>query len=195
MINHLNIYHISEGSRALGPGLRYIIWVQGCMQRCEGCISPQSRPMTVNQLVSIEKLTESIVAKKDINGITISGGEPFLQASKLTALLQNVKKRRPELTVIVYTGYTIKQLDSDIAKKFIQYIDLLIDGPYVDELNDEKGLRGSSNQKLHFLTDRLCSHREELENGDRTNEIIIGKSGTHIIGIPRKDIKPSITNN
>ena len=195
MTNHLNIYHISEGSRALGPGLRYIIWVQGCMQHCEGCISPQSRPMTVNQLVSIETLTKSIVAKKNIDGITISGGEPFLQASKLTILLQKVKKIRPELTVMVYTGYTIKQLNSDVAKKFIQHIDLLIDGPYVDELNDEKGLRGSSNQKLHFLTDRLRSYEDELENGGRTNEIVIEKDGTHIIGIPRKDTKPSIINN
>ena len=195
MIKYLNIYHISEGSRALGPGLRYIIWVQGCMQHCEGCISPQSRPMTVNQLISIETLVESIVAKSDIAGITISGGEPFLQASKLTTLLQEVKKRRPELTVMVYTGYTIKQLDSDVAKEFLQYIDLLIDGPYVDELNDEKGLRGSSNQRLHFLTDRLLSYQDDLENGGRTNEIIIGKDGTHIIGIPRKDTRTSIINN
>lgn len=194
MINNLNIYHVCKGSRALGPGLRYIIWVQGCMQHCEGCISPGTRSLTVNQLVSIETLTESIIKQKDIDGITISGGEPFLQASKLKMLLQKVKEKRPELTVLVFTGYTIKQLNSDTAKDFIQYIDLLIDGEYVDKLNDEKGLRGSSNQKMHFLTNRLRPYQDELENGGRNNEIIIGKDGTHIIGIPRKDVKPSIIN-
>lgn len=184
MEQSLNIYRLHDGSHALGPGLRYLIWVQGCMQHCKGCITPQGRSLKVNQLIRIDALAENIIQNQSIEGITISGGEPFLQASKLTILLQKVKEKRPELNVIVFTGYTLDQLDSVIAQRFIQYIDLLIDGPYVDELNDEKGLRGSSNQRLHFLTNKLLPYQDEIENGGRNNEIFVGTNGTYIIGIP-----------
>ena len=194
MDHTLNVYHISEGSYALGPGLRYIIWVQGCMQNCKGCISPQSRPMIANNLIRIETLANSIINNHKIEGITISGGEPFLQASKLALLLQMVKEKRPELNVIVFSGYQLKQLNSDKANKFIQYIDLLIDGPYVDELNDEKGMRGSSNQQFHYLTDRLILFQDELENGGRSNEMVIKNEEIQVIGIPRKEIKPIINS-
>ena len=194
MDHTLNVYHISEGSYALGPGLRYIIWVQGCMQNCKGCISPQSRPMIANNLIRIETLANSIINNHKIEGITISGGEPFLQASKLALLLQMVKEKRPELNVIVFSGYQLKQLNSDKANVFIQFIDLLIDGPYVDELNDEKGMRGSSNQQFHYFTDRLIPFKKELEDGGRSNEMVIKNEEIHIIGIPRKDIKPVINS-
>lgn len=190
----INIYHIHEGSRALGPGLRYIVWVQGCMQNCKGCISPDSRPISVNQLVNIDTLAESIIQKRNIDGITISGGEPFLQASQLTKLLQIVKGKRPNITVIVFSGYTLGQLSTEKAKDFLNYIDLLIDGPYIEELNDGKGIRGSSNQRLHFLTDKLLPYKDELEKGGRNNEIVTSTDGTHIIGIPRKDVRLKIFN-
>lgn len=192
-MNHLlNIYHIHEGSRSLGPGLRYIIWVQGCIQNCKGCVSPDSRPTTLNHIIHIETLAKSIIQKRDIDGITISGGEPFLQASNLTRLLQIIKEKRPELNVMVFTGYTIDQLHSEKAKEFMKYIDLLIDGPYVEELNDGVGIRGSKNQHLNFLTDKLLPYKEELEKGGRNNEIIANSNGTYIIGIPRTDIKSKI---
>ena len=177
MSSFLNIYHI------------LVIWVQGCLKNCEGCISPQGRPLDVNQLVSVETLAQSIISNKHIDGITISGGEPFLQATNLTLLLRTVREKRPELNVLVFTGYTIEELNTEKALALMKCIDLLIDGPFIAALNDEKGLRGSSNQRLHFLTDRLLPYQEELENGSRNNDIIIGNDGTYIIGIPRKDIK------
>ena len=190
----LNIYHIHESSIALGPGLRYIIWVQGCIQNCKGCVSLESRPTTLKHLVHIETLAKSIIQKQGIDGITISGGEPFLQAHSLTTLLQIIKEKRPELNVMVFTGYTIDQLHSEKALEFMKYIDLLIDGPYIEELNDDKGIRGSSNQQLHFLTDKLLPYKEELEKGGRSNEIVTDTNGTYIIGIPRKDVRFKIFN-
>ena len=74
----LNIYHVCEQSIALGPGTRYVIWVQGCLQNCKGCVTPQSRPFVAKHLISIDELAKSIVQNKKIDGITISGGEPFL---------------------------------------------------------------------------------------------------------------------
>lgn len=188
----LNIYYICEQSIALGPGKRFIIWVQGCLQHCQGCITPLSRSLEVTHLIRVEDLAEKIVANDKIDGVTISGGEPFLQATNLTKLLEVIRKKRPELNVIVYTGYTIEQLTSEKAKKLLEYIDLLIDGPYIDNLNDEKGLRGSSNQRFHYLTNKLMKYNNEIESCGRNNEIIIGTDGTHIIGIPRKDIKTTL---
>lgn len=187
-MDYLNIYHICEQSIALGPGTRYVIWVQGCLQNCKGCVTPQSRPIVAKHLIPIDKLANPIVQNKKIDGITISGGEPFLQASNLAKLLELVKQSRPELTVLVFSGYKYEQLSTDTAKRLLQYIDLLIDGPFIDELKEEKGLRGSSNQRFHFLTERLRLYQDELENGCRNNEVIIGENGTHILGIPRKDI-------
>lgn len=186
----LNIYNICEESIALGPGVRFVIWVQGCLQQCKGCISPQSRPIEIKHLIDIDDLAQAIINNNKISGITISGGEPFLQATNLAKLLYSVKKERPELNVLVFTGYPIERLYSDIAKNFMQYIDLLIDGPYMENLNNGKGLRGSNNQRLHFLTDKLKTYQNELLNGGRNNEIITRTDGTLIIGIPRKDIQP-----
>lgn len=192
MVKLLNIYHICNGSYALGPGKRYIVWVQGCLQNCKGCISPDSRPLTEKMLVSIDKMAADIIETKDIDGITISGGEPFLQATNLSYLLQIVREKRPELNVLVFTGYTLEQLSSEEAKRFLAYIDLLIDGPYINHLNDEVGLRGSSNQRFHYLTNRLLPYKDEMEKGGRNNEIVVTQNGTHIIGIPRKEtsVKP-----
>jgi anaerobic ribonucleoside-triphosphate reductase activating protein len=191
-MDYLNIYHVCEQSIALGPGTRYVIWVQGCLQNCKECVTPQSRPIVAKHLIPIDELAKSIVQNKQIDGITISGGEPFLQASNLAILLELVKRSRPEITVLVFSGYTLEQLTSKIAKALLKHIDLLIDGPYIDKLNDGKGLRGSNNQRLHFFTDRLLMYQYELENGGRNNEIITGAYGTHIIGIPRKDIQEKI---
>lgn len=193
----LNIYHISEESIALGPGKRYVIWVQGCMQRCKGCISPSSRSFDVNQLVFVEDLAQRIIDNKNIQGITISGGEPFLQATNLTKLLNLVKAQRPDLNVLVYSGYVIEQLDTEKAKSLLSCIDLLIDGPFVERLKTNKGLRGSTNQRLHFLSDSLIEYKEELLNGERNNEVYIKDDSIRIIGLPREgiDIEKFIINN
>ena len=187
--NILNIFDLCEGTKALGPGLRFVIWVQGYTFNCKGCTSPYGQPLKENILVEIESVAQAIIKNQNIEGIAISGGEPFLQASKLSMLLLKVKKMRPELNVIVFTGFEMQELDWDEAKVFLKYIDVLIDGKYVEELNDDKGLRGSSNQKIHFLTQKLKVHKEELENGERKGEIhLLQNSNTyHYIGISNKN--------
>lgn len=190
----LNIYYICEQSIALGPGKRFIIWMQGCLQNCPGCITPLSRSLEVKHLIRVNDLAERIVSNNNIDGVTISGGEPFLQATNLAKLLKVIHKKRPDLNFLVYTGYTIEQLTSKKAKGMLKYIDLLIDGPYIDNLNDGKGLRGSSNQRFHYLTQKLIKYNDEIECCGRNNEVIIGSDGTHIIGIPRKDINTMLIN-
>jgi len=168
----------------LGPGLRYVIWTQGCPFHCAECATPDSRPITNDKEVSTIVLARDILSQPNIKGITISGGEPFLQAASLANLLTIVLNERPELTVIVYTGYQIEDLKGAASEALLAHTDLLIDGPYRQELNDNQGLRGSSNQRLHFLTPRLLPWKEELNRGKRKVEFHVQNDRIKAYGIP-----------
>lgn len=184
----LNLLDIERnGTRSLGPGLRYAIWTQGCPFNCPQCITPEGRPIVPARLIDTVQLADDIIAKRDITGITISGGEPFLQATSVAVLLKTVKAFRPELDVIIFTGFLKENLLSEDAFSVLSMTDLLIDGLYIDELNDGVGLRGSSNQRLHFLTDRLLPFQKELQLGKRQVEININNNNIDAIGIPFKE--------
>jgi anaerobic ribonucleoside-triphosphate reductase activating protein len=186
----LNIAVIDDkGTTLLGPGKRFVIWVQGCQRRCSQCVSPDFQPLEPRLLLDSRELAVQIAAHTELQGVTISGGEPFLQASKLTDLLIQLKKLRPDMNVIVFTGYEIEQLNWDKAQMLLNHIDLLIDGPYEEELYIGQGLRGSSNQRFHFLTDRLTAEREAILNHKHNREIRIFNDGILIVGIPRKNEK------
>lgn len=176
-----------KGTRALGPGLRYALWTQGCPFACSGCTTPESRPVDGGTIVDVDVLADDILSADGIDGITISGGEPFIQATSLAALLEQVKTVEPRLNVIAFTGFTLEKLhEVEGAAGLLKYIDLLIDGPYVKALDDGIGLRGSSNQRLHFLSDRLLPYHEELECGRRQVEITFRKGSPAVVGIPLK---------
>ena len=189
--NILNIFELCNGVRTLGTGLRYVIWVQGCLRNCNGCISPEGRPLKENILVNIDNLAQTIIEDKTVEGITVSGGEPLLQASKLVVLLKNIKSKRNDINVIIYTGFKIEDLTWKEAKELLELTDLLIDGEYMEELNDNKGIRGSSNQRFHYLTDKLLANKEEMETGIRHGEIYLSSKNNNFryIGVPNKEEK------
>ena len=181
----LNLWNTcSEGTKALGPGLRYVIWTQGCLRRCPGCISPESQPIKPKLVVEVEFLADDIAKNGKLSGITISGGEPFLQAASLSKLIQLVKQKRPELNAIVFTGFYKDELKWNDAENLLELADVLIDGPFCLEQISDKGLRGSLNQKFHFLTDALKGCREELENAPRKMEVYVEENELVTIGIP-----------
>lgn len=181
----LNLWSICrEGTKTLGPGLRYAIWTQGCLRRCQGCISPESQPIKPKVVVDVDFLADDIVKNTEISGITISGGEPFLQAASLSKLLQLVKQQRPELNVIVFTGFLKDELKWNDAESLLGQTDVLIDGPFCQEQISDIGLRGSLNQKIHFLTDTLRCSQEELENAPRKMEVHVEENEIITIGIP-----------
>ena len=187
MYSKIRIYDICRGgSRALGPGLRYIIWTQGCLFHCANCLSPQSKPLDQGYLMEVDSIADDIISNQNIEGITISGGEPMIQAEPLCQLLDKVKDKRPELTIISFTGFRKENLTAPAQIQLLNTIDLLIDGEYVDELNDGMGLRGSSNQRLHFMSNRLLPFKEELEHGKRVIEFHIQQDKTVAYGIPKR---------
>jgi len=185
----LRVYHRLPRITTLGPGVRFCIWVQGCRRRCPGCLSPDSRPFDGGELLSVDELAEEINSTTDINGLTISGGEPFEQAPALFNLLLAVKRHR-DLGVIIYTGYRMEELQllaspENCYSDLLACTDLLIDGPYEAELNDGRSLRGSSNQRALVLTDRYAEFVQSLYGvGGRKVEMFLDATEHSYAGIP-----------
>lgn len=175
-----------HGSHVLGPGRRYVIWTQGCRRRCPGCLTPESRDLYGGVEIDIDALCDDILSRPFIDGLTISGGEPFLQAEGLTLLLDKVHMGRPEMTVIVYTGYQKEELESiPYSMRLLSYVDVLIDGQYIQSLNDGIGIRGSSNQRIIPISHRLDDYLEIMAKGVRHREVVaIGGQTVSLIGIP-----------
>lgn len=181
----MNLYLHMRQSRVttLGPGSRYGIWVAGCHRNCPGCIAPDAQDMTKGEAIDTGALAWKIIVS-DAEGITISGGEPFLQAQALAELLRIVRGKR-DLGVIVYTGYLLEELnDVPHARELLDQTDLLIDGPYIQELDDSKSLRGSSNQRAIPLTDRYRDQLHLYGSGPRKTETFFHGGKTHHVGIP-----------
>jgi len=179
---YLNLAAFCAKTRAHGPGLHSVVWVQGCSQHCRGCISPEWQSKDAAQLVRPRDLAE-LIHSQGVSGVTFSGGEPFLQAEGLVRLAEYLSG----LDIICYTGYTIGQLllsGNNDAARLLGLVDVLIDGPYIESLNDGKGLRGSTNQRVHRLSQRGKAMQFDFEGCARNVEIQVSKHETLLVGIP-----------
>lgn len=178
----------------LGPGKRAVLWVHGCERDCPGCIGHRYKgeePGTWRE-ASAEQLA-TWYASLDVDGLTISGGEPMLQAGELARMVGLIREKA-DCGVIVYTGYVYEEL-LELAKgnpgirAFLGQIDLLIDGPYVQALDDGRPYVGSSNQRLIALTPRyeqdIPAYYEQATA--RKIEIRLSEQGTIMMGVPAKE--------
>lgn len=173
-------------TNVLGPAQRYALWVQGCKKRCPGCISPDAQPIGGGYTVEVERLVHEILSQPNIEGITISGGEPFLQQDALCELIDAVRSQR-DLGVIIYTGMNYEEV---AELPLTSHCDLLIDGEYIEALNDDLSLRGSSNQHIICITDRYADTVEHYYGRPgRKVEFIIENGCISMIGIPSKSTK------
>jgi len=182
----LNVAAICQATRLLGPGWRAVVWVQGCPFTCPGCIAPNWIPIRPARLVNPEELVDELLADPRVTGLTFSGGEPMLQADALAILARAARFRRPSLDIICYTGYHRSQLErfppSPGVDALLDQLDVLIDGPYVAHLNDNLGLRGSRNQRIHYLTNRIKP--SDLENAPRRAEVRLAGGQPVLVGVP-----------
>ncbi|MBU2483410.1 MAG: radical SAM protein [Proteobacteria bacterium] len=186
----MRIHSFMPRSRANGPGVRAVIWVQGCTLKCPGCFNPAMLPKEGGDLVPVEELFKRIKAPGDsIEGITVSGGEPLQQMEPLLDLLQRVRNET-SLSVLVFTvtGYI---WDEVVVMKggdtLLAQIDALIAGRYDRSGRVAKGLLGSSNQTLHLISDRYSL--EDLE-AIPTAEVVITGNGE----IMKSGIDPPVVN-
>lgn len=174
--------------KTLGPGNRVGIWMNGCNRGCTGCISPDlqiydaSKEVTVNELMKMIRCIEA-----PIDGFTISGGEPFLNPMTLKALVQSLASICDD--ILIYTGYKIEELraqENEAVDSILNICAALIDGPYIKELNDDKGLRGSSNQRC--LIFKYHDKYQGIENLDRTLQNVMYGNKVLMIGIPQGEM-------
>ena len=152
----LNVAEWLPRSRANGLGTRMVIWVQGCPFRCQNCQNPDYLEFKLNKVVTVDRVWQMFLQSPDLNGISISGGEPFAQAVALTYLARRVQAIGK--TVVCWTGFRLEQLQAgrvNGALDLLSHLDMLIDGQFVQEQSGNYALRGSANQKLHFLSGRI----------------------------------------
>lgn len=141
----MRIIDYTPNSTVDGVGVRQVFWTAGCPHHCKGCHNPQTWDYdTGNDWDNSEIVS---MALKSPYNVTFSGGDPFIQSRDLHYVLRQIK---PFKNVWVYTGYTWEELmERTLPKRTLQYIDVLVDGRFVEELRDSDLLfRGSSNQRL-----------------------------------------------
>lgn len=188
----LNIANMVAKTNALGPGLRAVIWVQGCRLHCPGCIAPDWIPFKPAMQLTPEEVVERLVSD-DISGLTFSGGEPMEQAEAL-AQVAHLARQKKELDIICFTGYHYQTLfhrpPNAGVTRLLSLVDVLIDGPYDRSLNDSLGLRGSTNQRIIHLTDRLKQHA--FESQVRQVELKIEEGALTLVGIPTPKIAAAL---
>lgn len=132
----------------LGPGKRIGIWFCGCPHKCKGCSNPELWDFQDKYNVSLETvmaLVTSIAKDNQVDGFTITGGDPMYQAEELQRLLALLREINSD--ILVYTGYEIEEL----PKEYLHNIAVLIDGRYIEERNNNCILRGSDNQRIFIL--------------------------------------------
>lgn len=169
----LNLHSFLLVSEVNGPGRRSVFWSQGCNRNCPGCINPDAGPVTPNLIVSVEEAFAKIPLKQ-VEGITISGGEPFLQPEPFARLAKLC--RDAGLHVMVYSGFTLEELNGKSELNFLKYIDLLIDGSYEAETAQTHPWAGSGNQRIHDFSKSI-----KMENSDFTQgEVHISPNGEMI---------------
>lgn len=169
----LRISGIVKDSIVDGPGIRYVIFTQGCPHHCPGCHNPQTHDFAGGKEANIDELLEQMFQNPLISGVTFSGGEPLVQAEALVPIAEAVKARQKHL--MIYTGYLYEELQKSectAVQRLLELADILVDGPF---LLEEKNLtllyRGSENQRVIDLkktkaSGKVVLYRSEYDDID-----------------------------
>ncbi len=142
----LRVIRIVDGTSVDGPGLRTSLYLAGCAHACPGCHNPQSWPFDAGEDWPIDELIARI-EENDFD-VTLSGGDPLYQIDGVVELCRRVKEQGRNIWL--YTGFTYEQVkESPSLSRILPYIDVMVDGPFIEALKDRDLLfRGSSNQRI-----------------------------------------------
>lgn len=169
MEDKLNIAGLVDDSIVDGVGLRFAIFVQGCPRACKGCHNASTQSFVEKTLMTPEEVMKKIENNPLLDGVTFSGGEPMCQAKALSHLARLIKERN--LHLAVYTGYKFEELLTlhlEGVDELLKYVDILIDGEFVQELRDYTlKFRGSSNQRVIDVQKSLASGKTILTDNPK----------------------------
>lgn len=119
-----------EESIVDGPGLRYVLFTQGCPHRCPGCHNPETHPFDGGRVVTLDWVVQDVIKNPITRGVTFSGGEPFSQSGQLVVLGEELKRRGYNL--VAFSGYCFEELaDSPRFRPLLELLDILVDGPFI----------------------------------------------------------------
>ncbi|MGI6216804.1 MAG: 4Fe-4S single cluster domain-containing protein [Coriobacteriales bacterium] len=163
---------------SLGPGDRVALWVSGCSKHCKGCANPELWDQHDFQQVSLANCQEMLLglhSDRDAHRLTLTGGDPLEQAGELLQLLEAIRPAYDD--VLLYTGFTLDEVKTALSEEQWQSlhssVDVLIDGPYINDLNDGCALRGSSNQHIYYLNPAVeMEYRDYLALGRSVQNIV-----------------------
>lgn len=171
----LRVAQLVPRTEAEGPGARFALWLQGCPLRCPGCCNPEMFSSERGTLMSVDELVRQVLATPGLEGLTLLGGEPFVQAGPAAELCERV--RAAGLSTLAFSGYTLAELRGlgPEVERLLAALDLLVDGRY-EQGQPETHRRwiGSRNQIMHFLTPRY-SPEEPCFTAPNTAEV-------HLVG-------------
>ena len=158
----ISILDIVEDTTVDGPGFRTTVYCAGCPNRCPGCHNPQSWDIANGREVAVEDILKVILADPFAD-VTFSGGDPMFQPVGFAALAKAIKEQSCK-NIWCYTGYLFEELLENIQQReLLKYIDVLVDGRFVEVLKDESlRFRGSSNQRIIDVPASLASGKTVL---------------------------------
>lgn len=163
----LRIAGIQKDSIVDGPGIRYVIFAQGCPHHCPGCHNPETHDPQGGREADVEEILAQITSNPLVSGVTFSGGEPFMQAEALVPIADKVKA--VEKNLMVYTGYWYEeliQMKGNGVEQLLCLADFLVDGPFLlSERDLTLPYRGSRNQRVI-----------DMEKTRRAGKIVLYKS-------------------
>ena len=148
----IKVAGIVQESIVDGPGIRFVVFVQGCYHKCEGCHNTHTQDFGGGEEISIQSIIDQVKENPLLDGITLSGGEPFEQADSVSILAEQLKSL--DYNVITYSGYTYEQimekaLADDSWLRLIENTDVLIDGRFeIEKRNLMLNFKGSENQRI-----------------------------------------------
>ena len=176
-------------SKVNGPGNRFVLWTQGCSKGCSECFNPETWSTNIYKELSPTQIFE-LIKDFEVDGVTISGGDPLEQEDELLELLMLLSTMRLRKGVILFSGFTRAEISSNfIREQCLKYIDVLIDGRYEKNLKVDFSLRGSSNQEFYFFSNKISSDElsfdQEIEISSLEGDIMM----TGFPNISRKILK------
>lgn len=152
---HLKLHHLEPVSQVNGPGSRTVIWVQGCSLGCPGCFNPETHLGLGGESWEVSALAQEVINNRsNVEGITLSGGEPLQQAEAVTELLREIRQNS-DLSVVLFSGYSWQEIQRmEGITALLQSVDVLIAGRYNHKQRVAHSLIGSANKSLNFLSPR-----------------------------------------
>ncbi len=152
----LNVSHVEKNNYVNGNGCRYVIWVQGCNFKCEGCWNKHTWDSNIKNLRDVQEIFNDIVKLDNIDGVTFTGGEPLLQADELLVLATLIKEKT-NLSIHIFTGFELIEERTDMQNNLIKMADTVVFGRY------NKTLPNNNQTVINYTSDRWNYNNSDVE--------------------------------